>query len=141
MKSSAQYMQLPLCPNSPHRIYISCSFQRSQVGPIVADLLRVSKTVLAPILVELTNEVIAIPIIDPAQVAGMRYPGFLIFDAGGPLLFKHNTYHHIQHRYVYPFVLFLFTVRQTAYLAIGTFDRTGSQDTYTHFQSGPFAST
>jgi hypothetical protein len=80
------------------------------MGQVVSRLQLVSRTVLAPVLVVLSNKVIAIRRTDPAQVAGTGHPGFLTFDVGAPLFFEHNTYHHIQHRYVYPFVLFLITI-------------------------------
>lgn len=52
-----------------------------------------------------------------------------------------STHHHIQHLYVYSFVLFILAIWQTAYLANGPSIGAGDQDSCSNIESRPAAPT
>jgi hypothetical protein len=141
MKSSAQYMQLPLCLSLAN-LYLPSSFMLTH-KPDRRETIMSLKVANVPvrILVELADEVTTIHRVDQAEMVGTRRLDCLDSTVDTALAFHHNTHHHIQHRYVYPFVLFLLTIRQITYLAVGPIDRARSQDPYTNFQFRSFAST
>ena len=98
---------------------------------------------MPPILVGLTAEVTTDDKTGAADMAGTSHlsASSLHPVVDTTLLFIYPTHHHIQHRYVYPFVLFILAIRQTAYLANGTLIRAGNHDSCSNIKSGTAAST